>query len=312
MNGKPILFLAREASHLRPALEDTDGVAGLGEFSHLDYPDGEQGVRVMTNVAGKDVLYVLPITPTTNWVTDVAGPIKTFNRLGAVGLRVAVPWMAYSTQERAVQQGEVVAAEAVASMLSAVVGDSSQRRIYLHGLHTPTLEYYFSGRTCHYAPDAIIDAEIMKMVTEPENTVICSTDAGGSKTVARIAERLGFEPGFIYKKRVSGDTTEVIAASCDVQGKHVIFFDDMLRTGSSLRGAGKSVTEHGAKSVKALIPHGVLPGDAAKKMFTCGLFKQIVVSDSHPNVPQLNGQYGDFYRVFPIVRPMVEFILANP
>ena len=57
----------------------------------------------------------------------------------------------------------------------------------------------------------------------------------------------------MFKRRLSGDATEVTALAADVRNKTVVIYDDMIRTGGSLLGAAKAFKDAGATRIAASI-----------------------------------------------------------
>tara|TARA_Y100000588_G_scaffold19891_1_gene20276 strand:+ start:668 stop:979 length:312 start_codon:yes stop_codon:yes gene_type:complete len=66
-------------------------------------------------------------------------------------------------------------------------------------------------------------------------------------------------------------------------GKNVILVDDMVDTAGTLSKAADLVIERGAKSVRAVCTHGILSGDAYKKLENSSL-EELIISDSVPEI----------------------------
>jgi ribose-phosphate pyrophosphokinase len=67
----------------------------------------------------------------------------------------------------------------------------------------------------------------------------------------------------------------------NVKGKTVIIFDDIISTGGTIVGAAKILREQGAERVFAACVHGLLIGDAEKRILDAGV-EEIVSTDSVP------------------------------
>jgi ribose-phosphate pyrophosphokinase len=107
-----------------------------------------------------------------------------------------------------------------------------------------------------------------------------------------LANDLGVEGAFIFKRRHQDGTTEAAAMSADVRGRKVVIYDDMVRTGGSLIGAASAYLDAGATSIAAVATHGVLPGDAVHRLVDSGLFTDMVCTDSHPRSHELADEPG--------------------
>lgn len=135
-----------------------------------------------------------------------------------------------------------------------------------------------------------------KLELPVEQFCLASTDAGRAKWVESLARDMAahglpVHPAFIIKRRSGGTVTEVLDISADVEGKIVIIYDDMIRTGGSLIRAAEAYLAKGAAAVAAISTHGIFPGDALKRLQDSGKFVQLVVTDSHPRVLSLQSDF---------------------
>jgi ribose-phosphate pyrophosphokinase len=67
-----------------------------------------------------------------------------------------------------------------------------------------------------------------------------------------------------------------------VKDKPVIIFDDIISTGGTIVGAAKILKEQGATQVFAACVHGLLIGDAEKRILNAGV-TEIIGTDSVPS-----------------------------
>jgi ribose-phosphate pyrophosphokinase len=202
---------------------------------------------------------------------------------GASEISLVIPYFGYSTMERMVHQGEVVKAKSRALLFSAIPAVSTNIRVFLFDLHSEGIPYYFGSniRAQHvYCKPLILQAA--KQLNLP-NLVLASTDAGRAKWVESLANELGVESAFVYKNRLSGSTTEVTGVNADVEGKNVLIYDDMIRTGGSLIAAAKTYHNMKAASINVMCTHGLFTNDAITKIKATGIVQQIICTNSHPN-----------------------------
>jgi phosphoribosylpyrophosphate synthetase len=97
--------------------------------------------------------------------------------------------------------------------------------------------------------------------------------------------------------------------SAQVAGKHVVIYDDMIRTGGSLKSAAMAYRDAGATAIDAIATHGLFQGDALDKLRASGLFGAIVTTDSHPRSIALAG--GGFLQVESTAGLLVEHLNAH-
>ncbi|MEM1414815.1 MAG: ribose-phosphate diphosphokinase [Myxococcota bacterium] len=271
-----------------------------GELTRRTFPDGERYRCVESEVAGRDVLLL-------GGTIDEADTLEIYDlacalvHRGVHILTLAIPWYGYQTQERAVRPGEVVVAKTRARLLSSIPTAGSGNRIVLMDLHQEGITQYFQGsvRPVHlYATPVVL--ELIRELAGGEDFVLGATDAGRAKWVESLANDLGVDAGFVFKRRVSGEETEVTALAADVKGKTVVIYDDMIRTGGSLMGAARAYRAAGAARIAAVTTHGVLPGEALARIQASGLFTRIACTDTHPRARELMEAFPAFLRVEPV------------
>ncbi|MCA9611736.1 MAG: ribose-phosphate pyrophosphokinase, partial [Myxococcales bacterium] len=134
-----------------------------------------------------------------------------------------------------------------------------------------------------------------------DRVVLGATDAGRAKWVESLANDLGVDAAFVFKRRLSGDATEVTALAADVRNKTVVIYDDMIRTGGSLLGAAKAFKDAGATRIAAVTTHGVFPGESLAKIQKSGLLDAIACTDSHPSAVALAPKFPSFLRLESVV-----------
>jgi ribose-phosphate pyrophosphokinase len=231
---------------------------------------------------------------------------------GARRLTLVVPYFGYSTMERAVKSGEVVTAKTRARLLSAVPHAQGGNRILLLDLHQEGIPHYFEGdlTAVHVYAKPVTTAAIRRVGASPGggDFVLACTDAGRAKWVQSLANDLGVQPSFVFKRRLDGEQTEVTAVSAQVAGKRVVIYDDMIRTGGSLLSAARAYRAAGASSLAAVATHGVLPGESLKKIRDSGLFSAVVCTDSHPRARELAPQFAGFFAVEPVAGVFLAYI----
>ncbi|MCA9542109.1 MAG: ribose-phosphate pyrophosphokinase [Myxococcales bacterium] len=253
----------------------------LGQVARKRFPDGERYQRLDTSVEGRDVVLVGGTVDdaATLALYDLACALVTY---GARRLSLVVPYFGYSTMERATREGEVVTAKARARLLSSIPPASAGNRILLLDLHSEGIPHYFEGALTafHVYGKTVLGPVIRKL--GGADFVLGSTDSGRAKWVESLANDLGVDAAFILKRRLSGSETQVTALNARVQGRAVVIYDDMIRTGGSLIGAAQAYRDAGAARLVAVCTHGVLPGDALARLRASGLFEAIVSTDSHP------------------------------
>jgi ribose-phosphate pyrophosphokinase len=285
MNNGPLLFATRSYHYLGDRIRGIHPwEAGLVEVKN--FPDGERYQRLLSDVVDRDCV-IVGGTVSDSDTLELYDLACSLVKHGANALNLIVPYYGYSTMERAVYEGDVITAKTRARLLSSIPLAPRGNRIVMLDLHAAGVAYYFEGGivTHHlYAKQVVVNA---CKELGGKDFVLASTDAGRAKWVESLANDMGVDAAFVFKRRIDGSTTELTAMNARVDGKKVIIYDDMIRTGGSLIGAAKAYRDAGATSISAVATHGVLPGDALQRIADSGCFDRIVVSDSHPRTQQL-------------------------
>ena len=262
-----------------------------GGVQQQTFPDGERYVRFGTSVARRDVV-IVGGTPTDADLLDLYNMATGAVTDGAARLTLVIPYLGYSTMERAVKDGEVAAAKARARLLSSIPLAPNGNRVLLLDLHSEGIPYYFEGgtRAVHVYAKPVTSRAIAE-AARGEPYVLACTDAGRAKWVQSLANDLVVPASFVFKHREDGTRSDVTAVSAHVKGKTVVIYDDMIRTGGSLMNAARAYLHEGASRVAAVTTHGVFPGDALERIRASGLFTSLTCTDSHPRARQLAGEY---------------------
>ena len=269
------------------ATEDYEELASelgqpLGKIARDRFPDGEHYLRVADEVNDRDVVLV-------GGTCDHDATLELYDlgcaivECGASTLTLIVPYFGYSTMERAVKPGEAVMAKNRARMLSSIPRAKLGNRIVLLDLHSEGIPHYFEGtiRPFHvYAKPVIVQ---LARDLAGDRFILGSTDAGRAKWVESLANDLGVPAAFVFKRRLSGETTEVTGVSTSLSGETVVIYDDMIRTGSSLLNAARAYREAGAGKLIAIATHAVFPDGALERIQDARLFDAIGVTNSHRN-----------------------------
>ncbi|MDX2020109.1 MAG: ribose-phosphate diphosphokinase [Deltaproteobacteria bacterium] len=285
MLESPILFSIPGYEAFAAALADRLG-AELGTVTRQTFPDGELYQRIDSRLAQRDALVV-------GGTHDDASTLTLFDlscalaKYGVRRLDLVVPYFGYSTMERMTYPGEVVTAKTRTRLLSAIPAAPFGNRIWCIDLHNEGLPHYFEGHAVsrNLTAKSVLLPHI-KALGGPD-LVLASTDAGRAKWVQGLAQELRCQAAIIIKRRMSGTDTQITSVSCDVAGKNVVIYDDMIRTGGSLLAAATAYREAGANQIDVVATHGVFPGQAYERLRDSGLVRSVTCTNSHPRATAL-------------------------
>jgi ribose-phosphate pyrophosphokinase len=309
MSARPahLLLSTERYGYLAQRIAATGSGFELGQVDASAFPDGERYHRIVTPVADRDVALVGGTISDEDTIElfDLACAAVHY---GADRLTIVIPYFGHSTMERAVRPQEVVTAKNRARLLSAIPGAARGNRVVLLDLHSEGIPHYFEGAVSpvHLYAKRVVIALAQRL--GGSDFVFACTDAGRAKWVESLANDCAVPAAFIFKRRLSGTETAVRAVSAHVEGKTVVIYDDMIRTGGSLIRAAEAYRDAGAASVAAICTHGLFCGDALERIAGSGLFAALACTDTHPRALALESDRLEVVSIAPL---LAEFLLRG-
>jgi ribose-phosphate pyrophosphokinase len=255
-------------------------LTGLGKVSvaFRIFPDGESYVRLEGNVQDENVIIVqTTCAPQDTRLIQLAFMASAAKQNGASRVVAAVPYLAYGRQDKVFLLGETISIQAIAAMLK-ISGVDALLTVNLHS--EPALSLFpFPAKTISAIPllaQYFVDKGI-------QNAFVLAPDKGAMYIARQAQVVLKGEVGHLDKQRdrYTGQTSQ-ISQGLDVKGKTTIIFDDIISTGGTIVGAAKILKEQGAQKIFAACVHGLLIGDAEKRILDAGV-DEIVTTDSVPS-----------------------------
>jgi ribose-phosphate pyrophosphokinase len=92
----------------------------------------------------------------------------------------------------------------------------------------------------------------------------------------------------VDKRRPKPGQSQVMNVIGDVKGKTCVIVDDIIDSGGTIVNAAKALKDRGAKEVYVYITHGVLSGEAIKKI-KGSVIKNLVITDTIDNNAKTKG-----------------------
>ena len=248
----------------------------LGKAFVTRFSEGEIFVRLDENVRGNDV-YVIQSTcsPPNENLMELLIMIDALKRASADRITAVLPYYGYARQDRKDQPRVPITAKLVANLIAA----AGAHRVLTMDLHAGQIQGFFDIPVDNLYADPVFVKYFQKK--DLRNCVVVSPDVGGIKMARAFSGRLGVDLAVVDKRRIDGESIEVMNIMGDVNGRDVIITDDILATAGSLTNAAKALKEHGARDIYAGITHAVLSGQALDRLKNSEI-KELVVTDSIP------------------------------
>jgi len=234
------------------------------------FPDGESKITLQ-KIPKKSVILVVQSTyPPVD--TNMLQALSIISQVRKISSRTfaIIPYMGYARQDKQFLSREVITMSVVAKMLQS----AGAKKVIVVDIHSNIALNHFNIPTENISAIPELAKYFKKL--NLKNPLVVSPDAGGSSRSKKFASLL--KSDFIVLKkhrdrktgRVSIQTTKA-----DVQGKDLIIVDDMISTGGSVIKAAQFLKKQKCKRVFVACTHGLLVGDAEKKIRKAGVSRII-------------------------------------
>jgi len=268
-----------------PASKDLgERVSALTGFGNVPvafkvFPDGESYVRLEGSVQDQNVAIVQTTSPPQQdgRLIQLALIADAAKRGGASKVSAIVPYLAYARQDKMFLAGESISIETVARMLKAS-GIDELITVNIHS-ESALQKFPFPARTLSAIP--LLATYFVEKGFK--GAFALAPDKGAMHIAKQAQEVLAGNAGHLDKQRdrYTGQTKQT-AEGLNVSGQSVIIFDDIISTGGTIVGAARILREQGAKHVFCACVHGLLIGDAEKRILDAGV-GEIASTDSVPS-----------------------------
>ena len=247
----------------------------LGKVTMETFSDGEMGVHYNESVRGCDVFLIQSTTPPADNIWELLLMIDAARRASAHYVTVVVPYYGYARQDRKDKPRVSIAAKLAANVLTS----AGANRIMTCDLHAGQIQGFFDIPVDHLDASAIFVPYVKQL--NLENLIIASPDVGGTKRARAYAKYFEADMVVCDKHRKRANEIASMQVIGDVEGKDVILVDDLVDTAGTISKAATIIKEKGANSVRAVVTHGVLSGNAFKNIEESAL-EELVITDTIP------------------------------
>ncbi len=248
-----------------------------GQLYATRFSDGEVYTRFEESVRGETIILIAQVHLPYENLFELFISIDAARRASAKEIICVIPYLPHSRQERKDDSRSSVSARLIADFLE----HSGADRIITIDMHTTSIEGFYKIPIDHiYMSNEFI--RHIRANFDVNDICLCSPDFGGLKRIKHYKNILGCEMAVIHKERLKPNQVSSMEIIGDVSGKHIIIVDDMIDTGGTLCKAAETLMEQGALSVHAYCTHGVLSGEAIRRI-TESKINKLVIADTIPH-----------------------------
>src|SRR2546423_15439782 len=224
-----------------------------GKNETLHFSDGNTFVRILENVRGRRVYLVQStVFPANGNFMELLFWVDAFKRAGAETVTVIIPYFSYAKGDKKDEPRVSIRARVCADAIEAAGAD----RVVPLDLHAPQIQGFFRVPVDDLYAMPYLCAAIER--ASLQYPVGVSPDAGFAKRARRFARRLDAPLAIADKVRDgNGEAPEVVEIIGEVAGCDAIIVDDFTISAGTLVEVAAQLVGRGARSVTAVVTHGV-------------------------------------------------------
>ncbi len=247
----------------------------LGKMNIEHFSDGEFAVSYEESIRGQYIYLVQSTFPNSDNLMELLLMIDAAKRASAYKVIAVIPYFGWARQDRKDKPRVSIGAKLIADMLSVAGAD----RVITMDLHADQIQGFFDVPVDHLYGSTIFIPYIKSL--NLDNLIIASPDVGGSKRASTYSKHLEVPMALCHKTREKANVVGEMRIIGDVKDKNVIIVDDMVDTAGTLCKAADLMIANGAKSVRAIVTHGLMSGPACERVMKSSL-TEIAFTDSIP------------------------------
>ena len=242
------------------------------------FSDGEIYVEINENIRGNSIFIVQSSSsPANDNLMELLLCIDALKRSSAKNITAVIPYFGYARQDRKVVPRTSISAKLVSNLITKAGAD----RIVTVDLHAGQIQGFFDIPVDNLFATPIFARHARKKI-KSKKIVCVAPDVGGTERARALGKLLNVGLAIVDKRRPKPGKSQVMNIIGDVKGQTCIIVDDIIDSGGTIVNAAKALKAKGAKDVFVYITHGVLSGEAVKKIKN-SVIKNLVITDTIDN-----------------------------
>tara|TARA_A100000164_G_scaffold357160_1_gene367501 strand:+ start:3208 stop:4140 length:933 start_codon:yes stop_codon:yes gene_type:complete len=246
------------------------------------FADGEIYIEVNENIRGNSIFIIQSISsPANDNLMELLLCIDALKRSSAKNITAVIPYFGYARQDRKVIPRTSISAKLVSNLITKAGAD----RVVTVDLHAGQIQGFFDIPVDNLFSTPIFARHVKKRI-KGKNIICVAPDVGGTERARALGKLLNVGLAIVDKRRPKPGQSQVMNIIGNVKDKTCIIVDDIIDSGGTIINAAKALKNRGAKEVYVYITHGVLSGDAVKKIKN-SVIKNLVITDTIDNVEKV-------------------------
>jgi len=256
----------------------------LVNSSIRNFSDGEIYVEINENIRGNSIFLIQSVSsPANDNLMELLLCIDALKRSSAKNITAVIPYFGYARQDRKVAPRTSISAKLVSNLITKAGAD----RVVTVDLHAGQIQGFFDIPVDNLFATPIFARHVKKKI-KSKNLICVAPDVGGTERARALGKLLNVGLAIVDKRRPKPGQSQVMNIIGDVKGKTCILVDDIIDSGGTIENAAKALKDRGAKEVYVYITHGVLSGEAVKKIKN-SVIKNLVITDTIDNMNRVKG-----------------------
>ena len=169
--------------------------------------------------------------------------------------------------------------------VSNLITKAGADRVVTVDLHSGQIQGFFDIPVDNLFGTPIFARHVKKNI-KGKNLICVAPDVGGTQRARALGNLLNVGLAIVDKRRPKPGQSQVMNVIGNVKDKTCIIVDDLIDSGGTIVNAAKALKDRDAKDVYVYITHGVLTGEAVKKIQK-SVIKKLVITDTIDNVEKV-------------------------
>ena len=243
------------------------------------FADGEIYIEINENIRGNSIFIIQSVSsPANDNLMELLLSIDALKRSSAKNITAVIPYFGYARQDRKVVPRTSISAKLVSNLITKAGAD----RVVTVDLHAGQIQGFFDIPVDNLFATPICARHVRKKIKSKK--IICvAPDVGGTERARALGKLLNVGLAIVDKRRPKPGQSQVMNVIGDVKDQTCIIVDDIIDSGGTIINSAKALKARGAKEVYVYITHGVLSGDAVKKIKN-SVIKNLVITDTIDNM----------------------------
>ena len=251
----------------------------MGNFILRQFPDQETYIRLLTDVAEKEVIVIDSLYQPDTKLLTLYFLSKLLKDSGALKIILITPYLSYMRQDKQFHDGEAITSEYFARLISSFTDELITIDPHLHRRKSMAEIYSIPCKVLHAS--SLISEWIIKNIEKP---LLVGPDIESEQWVAETARQMNTPYIVLAKIRISDNEVKISIPDTEQYQQHTpVLIDDIISTARTMMVTVGHLKKAGMKPAVCIGVHGLFSGNAYNDLLNSGASK-VITSNTIPHV----------------------------